>query len=128
MRAIRTPFNVVGGSVDFTRSQTTVAEQKIIDVLSTLPAERLGVQGYGIGLSNLLFEPIDELVQSDLKVEILTELRDRISGITLHDVRFASSYDEGVLDVTVVYSLPLGTTQEVSLTLDVGTLTEESPL
>lgn len=128
MKTIRTPFHISGGKVGFTTSQTKSAEQKIVDALLTIPAERLGIADYGVGVESLVFEPIDSLVQSDIVLDIKQELAFRVSGVTIIDVGFQPSYDESTVVLTVVYALPLGTAQEVSLTLTTDILTEESPL
>lgn len=128
MKTIRTPFHISGGKVGFTTSQTKAAEQKIVDALLTIPAERLGIADYGVGVEALVFEPSDSLVQSDIVLDIKQELAFRVSGVTIIDVGFQPSYDESTVVLTVVYSLPLGTAQELSLTLTTDTLTEESPL
>jgi len=128
VKTIRTPFQITGGRVGFTSSQTVSAEQKIVDALVTIPAERLGVYNYGIGVESLVFELADDLVQSDVVMDIKQELADRVSGVTIHDVRFSTSFDESTVVLTVTYSLPLGTAQTLSLTLNTDALNEESPL
>lgn len=129
MKSIKIPFQVDGGSIGFTTSQSTAAEQKIKDVLTTVAGERIGTVDYGGLLSGMLFENVDSLVQSDIRNDLIDELRAYVSGVNIVTVDFSPRAGErSVLDVKVLYSLPLGTTQELAFGLAAGTLTEESPL
>ena len=128
MKNIAVPFRFTGGRVAATTDPDTVARQKIIDVLTTAPSERFGLPNYGAGLYSLLFEPIDELVEADFKMDAMMELRDRVSGVTIHDIRIKQNQvDESTADIYVYYSLPLSPAQTFSFTIT-NTLTEESPL
>ena len=128
MNNISIPFRFTGGRVASTTNVDTVARQKIIDVLTTSPAERFGLPNYGAGLYSLLFEPIDELVEADFKMDAMLEIQERVSGATVHDIRIKqNAIDESTADIYVYYSLPLSPAQTFSFTIT-NTLTEESPL
>lgn len=128
MRNIAVPFRFDGGRVGTTTNPDTVARQKIIDVLTTSHYERLGLPSYGAGIRGLLFEPIDSLVEADFKIDAINEVHNRVSGVTIHDIRIKQSdIEESTAEIFVYYSLPLSPIQVLSFILT-ETLTEESPL
>jgi phage baseplate assembly protein W len=126
MRSISSPFRFDGGRVARTNNNDAIVRQKIIDVLTTYPAERFGVPNYGAGIKGLLFESIDELVESDFRLDAITEVQNRVSGVTVHDIRIRQSeLDESTANVHVLYSLPLSSAQTLTFTIT-SLLTEES--
>jgi len=126
MKNISVPFRFSGGKVAATTDYDAIARQKIIDVLTTSPYERFGVPNYGAGIRGLLFESIDELVESDFRLDAITEVQNRVSGVTVHDIRIRQSeLDESTANVHVLYSLPLSSAQTLTFTIT-SLLTEES--
>ena len=88
----------------------------------------MGLPNYGASLYGLLFEPIDELVESDYKTDAIIELQSRLSGVTVHNMKIRQhEYEESTAEVTVYYSLPLTSVQTLTFTIS-SQLTEESPL
>lgn len=128
MKNISVPFRFSGGKVAATTDYDAIARQKIIDVLTTSPYERFGVPNYGAGIRGLLFEPIDELIESDFKLDAIAEVHKRVSGVTIHDIRVRQDpIDESVAQVFVYYALPLSPVKTLTFTIT-ESLTEESPL
>lgn len=128
MKSIAVPFRFSGGRVAVTRNYDKIVRQKIVDVLTTSPPERMGLPNYGASLYELLFEPIDELVESDFKTDAIIELQDRVSGVTIHDLYIRQNeFYESTAEITVYYSLPLSPAQTLTFTVT-SQLTEESPL
>jgi phage baseplate assembly protein W len=128
VKSIAVPFRFSGGRVAVTRNYDKIVRQKIVDVLTTSPPERMGLPNYGASLYELLFEPIDELVESDFKTDAIIELQDRVSGVTIHDLYIRQNeFYESTAEITVYYSLPLSPAQTLTFTVT-SQLTEESPL
>ena len=126
MKSISIPFGFNGGRVSTTTDPDTIVRQKVIDVLMTNRYERMGVPNYGAGVQGLLFEPIDELVVSDFKLDAIAEIHRRVNNVTIHDIVVEESFiDETEVTVTVYYALPLSETKTLTLTLT-ESLTEES--
>lgn len=136
MKSIKIPFNFTGGKTEFTTSVNKVAEQKIIDVLTTNKFERIMRHRYGSGIRRFLFEPLDELSLADFIVDARQDASDFISRVTILDIRVSptntiASYGnpETTLGITVVYRLPLGSPQIVQFNVAVPSeLTEDSPI
>lgn len=128
MKSISMPFRFTGGRVATTRNNDAIVRQKIIDVLTSSPSERMGLPNYGARAYNLLFEPIDELIASDFTTDAILEIQDRVSGVTVHDMSIRQSDEqETTAVISVYYSLPLSPAQTLSFTIT-NLLTEESPL
>ena len=134
MKSIKIPFQFNGGRVSTTTSESTIAEQKIVDVLTTSNFERVMNHQYGAGINNLLFEPIDELVVLDFKTDAIAEIRSNVSRVNVMDIRMSPSNSvaaygspETTMGVTVVYRLPLGSAQIVKFNVAIpGDLNEDS--
>ena len=134
MRAIKTPFNFVGGKTSITTSPSVIAEQKIIDVLTTNKYERVMRHRYGSGIRRLLFDMIDELALADFIIDAKQDTSESISRVSILDIRISppdtvASYGrpETTLGVTVVYRLPIGSPQIVKFNVAVPSeLTEDS--
>lgn len=128
MKSIAVPFRFSGGRVAVTRNYDKIVRQKIVDVLTTSPPERMGIANYGASIYSLLFEPIDELVESDFKTDAIIELQSRLSGVSIHDISIRQNeFYESTAEITVYYSLPLSPAQTLTFTVT-SQLTEESPL
>lgn len=134
MKSIKIPFNYTGGKTEFTTSVNTIAEQKIIDVLTTNKFERVMRHRYGSGIRRLLFEALDDLSLADFIIDARQDASDSISRVSILDIRVASTNSvasyanpETTLGVTVVYRLPLGSPQIVRFNVAVPSeLTEDS--
>lgn len=124
--SLLTPFQIVGGRIGSTTDTNTQIEQKIVTTLTTDRLERVGIPDFGAGVNQLLFEPIDALLQADFKVDALSEMNTRVSGVVVKDL-LVTSVDETSATINVLYQLPLGATRSVTVRLALpGTLTEES--
>lgn len=136
MKSIKIPFNYSGGKTETTTSPNTVAQQKIIDVLTTDKFERVMRHRYGSGIRRLLFEPIDDLSLADFIIDARQDAAESISRVSILDIRVSqpdtvASYGkpETTLGVTVVYRLPIGSPQVVRFNVAVPSeLTEDSTI
>lgn len=127
MYTIAAPFNIANGKVSSVTSVSKDIEQKILNVLVTMPIERIGVQGYGLGIQGLLFEPIDELIEADIKTDAVLNISSQISGVDVVDITFRQDpLNASALKVTVYYKTPLSTVQSSTYEINYGTLTEET--
>lgn len=134
MKSIKVPFNYNGGKTEFTTSVNTIAEQKIIDVLTTNKFERVMRHRYGSSIKRLLFEPLEELSLADFIIDARQDAADAISRVTILDIRISPTNNivsygtsETTLGVTVIYRLPLGSPQLVKFNVAVPSeLTEDS--
>lgn len=134
MKSLKIPYNFSGGKTQVTSSVTTVAEQKIIDVLTTSKFERVMRHRYGSGIRRLLFEQLDDLSLADFVIDARQDIGDAVSRVSILDIRVAptntiASYGnpETTLGINVIYRLPLGAPQVVKFSVAVPSeLTEDS--
>jgi phage baseplate assembly protein W len=135
MTSLSVPFRFDGGKVASTTDNSTIAKQKIIDVLATRNMERVMRPEHGAGISDLLFEPMDPLVFADYKIDALQTVNESVSNALVRDMILdnnAVQYNgngESTLVVRVVYDVAGEGTTVFTLTFD-GTriLTEETPI
>jgi phage baseplate assembly protein W len=135
MSTIKTPFQIApSGRVAHVLDQNIIARQQILDVLVTSKFERTMRAGYGAGANDLMYEPVDDLIFSEFKVDAMMELSKqvRIAAITdlyvapLSTPYFADGEDTS-LEISVYYRT--GSPGVQLLTFSVvspDTLTEES--
>ena len=134
MTAISKPFRIPeNGRVASTTDLEEAIKQRIIDVLVTTKGERVMRPIYGASSSDLLFEPMDDLLHGEFKVDALNELNLNVSGVTIQHlfVEPATPYmtDDFLTtqNVSVQYKIGLSNSSLFSFTNgDTGTLTEES--
>lgn len=136
MKSIKVPFSFDGGRVSTTSSPTVVAEQKIVDVMTTNKFERVMNHRYGASIRQLLYEPLDDLLIADFVTDAKQDAADNISRTDILDIRVSptnnvASYGvpETTLGITVIYRLPLGSPQVVNFkVVDYKSLTEDTPI
>ena len=135
MSAIKTPFQIApSGRVAHVLDHNTIARQQILDTLTTSRFERTMRPGYGAGANDLMFEPVDELVFSEFKVDAMMELGKRVGTASVIDLRVAplvtpyfGDGNDVSLEISVYYKTASPGVQ--SLTFNVvspDSLTEES--
>jgi phage baseplate assembly protein W len=137
MTSIRVPFSInASGKVAKALDPQVIAEQQIIDVLTTDKFERVLRPDYGASAQQLLFEPMDDLVFSEFKMDALQELNRNLTIATVSDIRIRPvsvpvTGDEGqnVLEIWVRYKmLPFTQTSFTFRITAPSYLTEESIL
>lgn len=134
MTAISVPFRIAdNGRVAVTTDIEEAARQRILDVLVTTKGERVMRPIYGSGAYDLLFEPVDDLLYGEFRIDAMNELNLNVSGVAVQNiiVEPATPYltDDFLttLDVSVQYKVGLSNSSLFSFSVgDAGTLTEES--
>ena len=86
--------------------------QLIRQVLLTAPGDRVNRPDFGAGLRRLLFAPTDDTTATLLKTTIFQSL-ERWLGTLIRVDEINTSFDEGRLDVTIVYTLKARGDQEI---------------
>lgn len=127
-KSLVVPFNVSGGHIGDTQSNTRITEQKIINVLTTGQGERITLPLYGAGIQQLLFEGVDELTEVDFTTDATSELASNVSNLSVIDLRVIA-IGPTEAQVTVSYRTPLNVVQQATFTVAIpGQLNEESPI
>lgn len=136
MSSINVPFRFESGRVRTTTSPTIIAEQKIIDVLTTSNYERPMRHNYGAEINKLLFEPIDTLNISDFSADAKQEMSANITRVSVFDIQISeeeelTSYGnpDTTIGISISYQIPLGSPQVLSFKVDsTGVLVEDTPI
>ena len=134
MKSISIPFRFSKGAIATTDDNSTIARQRIADVLATRAYERVNRPEYGAGIHNLLFEDIDPLVFSDYKIDALDMLNRNVSNARIRDIMIKEGNsimygNDGATTIiaTVVYDVANTGTATFTVTLDPTTIfTEET--
>jgi phage baseplate assembly protein W len=103
----------------FTQTKTTIkqAQYNIINLLKTIPGERLGQPLYGSRLHHLLFEPMTEDLSDRIKVEIKDALDTWLPYITVQDIKIAFTNSNHV-DVSIIFGLSFNPTAMEQVSID----------
>tara|TARA_Y100001972_G_scaffold3770_1_gene4214 strand:+ start:4978 stop:5385 length:408 start_codon:yes stop_codon:yes gene_type:complete len=86
------------------KGTNTVAEQikaNLINLLLTVPGERVNLPNYGVGLKNLLFEQSVDL--ETLKEQIISTTNRYIPNIKIKNVQTGMTKDEHTIYIKVAY-------------------------
>ena len=86
----------------------TIKEQvktNLINVLLTVPGERINLPKYGVGLKKLLFE--NEINTELLKEKINFQISKYVENIRVTSVDIGASEDEHTIFITIVYRVLL---------------------
>jgi phage baseplate assembly protein W len=115
----RCPLRIDGGSGQAAQAPYAAhVEQLIEQVLLTAPGERVDLPQFGCGLRQLVFGPMNDSLQTTLKLQVTQALGMWLAGeISVIDVSVQTSDGEGALEpgtvrVTVVYTLVETQTRE----------------
>lgn len=136
MTTIAVPFKInENGKVDSVTSARKSAEQRIIDTLVTTQGERVMRPTYGAGAMELLFEPVDDLLYGEFRMDAMSELTRSVSGVSIENLvvkpadQYLSDYYETTLNVSVQYKVGPFERSTFSFYLgDPNTMTQESTL
>jgi phage baseplate assembly protein W len=136
MPSIKVPFQFDSGRVLTTNSPSTVAEQKIVDVLVTSNYERPMRHTYGAEINKLLFEPIDSLKVADFSTDAQQEMNANITRVSILGIRVSNSEtmasygnERTTLGITVEYQIPLGSPKVFSFKVgSAGVIVEDTPI
>lgn len=130
MKTIKTPFQFIGGSIGSTSDPTTIAKQKIADVLQTTNYERVLRPNYGSTIKYLVHDVMEEAELADIRVEAVQDLAEYISTFSIVDVQFDTSSvatGDSTLNLYVSYRLPLGVVSTSSVQIAIsGLITEDT--
>jgi phage baseplate assembly protein W len=124
------------GKVVTTTNNSTIARQRIADVLATRRIERVNRPEYGAGISDLLFEPLDELIFADFRLDAINTLNDYVSNAEIRDLQIRtgnpiqySGDGDSTLVVRVIYHTADTGTSTFTASIGQNTiLTEESKI
>ena len=135
MPSIYTPFRIDGsGRVAKTNTPERIVEQQIMDVLTTSKFERVMRPTYGAGATQLLYEPVDDLIYGEFKTDALMELNKHLTMASINNMLIQPSEtpytDEDpsvVIEIKVQYSMSLSNNRVFSFKIATPNgLTEES--
>lgn len=113
MPSIRVPFSIdSSGRVAKAIEPEQIARQQIVDVLTTDKYERVIRPDYGASAQQLLFEPVDDLIYSEFKMDALQELEQSltiaaVTDLKVRPVSVPATGDEGqnTLEIWVRYKM-----------------------
>ena len=135
MPSIYTPFRIDGsGRVAKTNTPERIVEQQIIDVLTTSKFERVMRPTYGAGATQLLYEPVDDLVYGEFKTDALMELNKQLTMASVTnlviqpaDAPYVDEDPSIVIEIKVQYSMALSNKRVFAFKIATTTgLTEET--
>lgn len=128
MGSFSLPFRFENGRIAVTTDPVRINNQKITDVLVTRNLERVAIPSYGAGVYNYLFENFSELLEADLKIDLVREIQSRVSGVSVVDVGVRQDAPSEYI-ITVYYQTPISGIESFTFNLNrPDTLTEESSL
>ena len=92
----------------FKQTKTTLEQAKynIINLLKTIPGERLGQPTFGSSLHSILFEPMNEDFEDILEDSVRTSLETWLPYINIKTIKVAfPDYNENQVNLSVTFGL-----------------------
>lgn len=136
MTTIKTPFKInENGKVGYVTDLESAAKQRITDALVTSKGERVMKPEYGANALDLLFEPVDDLLYAEFRMDAINDLARSVSGVAIDDIVIqpASPYeiDDYATTLQIGVRYRVGPLDKASYTFSIGNpnnITQESPL
>ena len=102
------------GQISTVIDETTAWRQRIIMVLATKFGERVMRPDFGSNLGDTLFE--DEILAAEIAQRTITIAFNKwLSSLKLLEVQQKYDYSTGYMEITIIYELPSGNTDSVSV-------------
>jgi len=86
------------------KNESAIA-RSIRNIVLTAPGEKFFNPNFGSGVSQLLFENIDDLTASEIQDEIETSIRNYEPRVSLIEVSVNPDYDNQGFSVVIVYKI-----------------------
>lgn len=115
----------IDGAYKLIDNYTDLTKQNFKMLLYTMPGERIMNPDYGVGLKRYLFENniTQEIVQSQVKARILSQVEKYMSYIDITALNFTSFEDGNGLHIYVEYYItPLGSYETLTITENIDSL------
>lgn len=97
-------FRKAKSNVDLVSAEKDI-QQSLIILLGTVQGERVLRPDFGANTERLLFEPLDNALESYMKDLLGDAILFHEPRITLDDIRLESSPTEGIVEITVEFTI-----------------------
>jgi phage baseplate assembly protein W len=115
MPVITIPFSFNAfGQVNTTTDAKKMWRDRVLLVLLTRFHEKLMIPSFGSDLGSTLFENAEQAAEISVKT-ITIAFNQWLSSLKLNNITPEYNYDTGALEVTILYSLPSGETDTVTV-------------
>ena len=84
------------------------AQQHLLTYLMTAVGERVMRPSFGTESNRFLFDNLDSVDTALLNTRIAVKVKADVSDVVLRDIQVGTTYEDGRLDVTVLFSLAVG--------------------
>ena len=97
-------INPINDDLITVKNRTAIA-RSIRNLVLTVPGERFFNEDLGSGVSELLFDNIDDISSAIIRDEIEQTIIRSEPRVKLQDVKAIPNYDENSFDVTITYDI-----------------------
>ena len=99
------PFIDKGGRVLGRQEDERLIKNDVLQLVMTVPTERIMRPTYGVNLRNFPFEPGDKLSVTELRSEIMDKIQANEPRVILKDVTVTASPDQNFAQVKIICAL-----------------------
>ena len=110
------------GQIALNKTYRDVAKQNFLNILLTIPGERVMIPDFGVGLKRFLFDQKTDSLGSSIKAEISSQVSKYLSYIEILQIDIGTGSDLTVggphtTSIKIVYNItPLDTIDELNIT------------
>ena len=107
--------------ISLNKTYRDVARQNLINLLLTIPGERIMIPDFGVGMKMFLFENDTSALRSQIHSNITSQVSKYLPYIQIEKINFQSFsenelMDRNMLSINIIYKVvPLGTIDEITL-------------
>ena len=109
MRELSLPLGVdTQGRLSTVSDPIARAQQHLLTYLMTTVGERVMRPAFGTDANKFLFDNLDSVDAALLNTRIAVKVKADVKDVVLRDIKVGAVYEDGRLDVTVLFSLSVG--------------------
>lgn len=87
------------------KSDYELIAESVTRIIMTNPGERPGLPFMGVGLKRRLFEPLDEITNQEIEIDIRNQIKDYEPRCDIISLNFEEVVDENALSIKIGFIL-----------------------
>lgn len=97
--SVRLPLTLdANDGIKLNKTLIEVSRQNFINLLFTIPGERIMIPDFGVGLPTFLFENDDDILRQNIDARIRSQTLKYLSYINIININFTGARDNGDID------------------------------
>jgi len=113
------PFIDAGGRTLVRQEDERLVKNDLLQLLMTVPGERIMSPDFGVNLRNFPFEPADQTSMDDLRNEIWTKITTYDNRVLLKRVQVSANPDANFVSISIMAALVISPARDFLIDLNI---------